>query len=123
MVEPVLPGDLIEARKTPLFDAQSVPAALTKSHRTNVWAVLHVEEGCVRFLDLEGERARDVSVEAGGQVVIMPEVDHRIEPSSTATFFVQFYRQSEARIACSHVQQAAEKALKASLVQRERGAT
>ena len=95
MVEPVLPGDLIEARKTPLFDARSVPAALTKAHRTSVWAVLHVEEGRVRFQDLEGERARDVSVEAGGQVVIMPEVDHRIEPSSTATFFVQFYRQSD----------------------------
>ena len=59
MVEPVLPRGLIEARRTPLFDVASLPAALSKSHRTTVWAELRVQSGAVRFVDLDEDDPRD----------------------------------------------------------------
>ena len=96
MVEPVLPSHLVEARHTPLFDFESLPAILAKSHRTTVWAELRVQSGSVRYVDLEGDDQRDVRLEAGGSAVIVPGVEHNVEPSTDATFFVQFYRKPEA---------------------------
>ena len=92
MDEPVLPAGVVEARRTPLFDAVSLPAALLESHRTTVWAELHVHDGSVRYVDVEGPSARDVRLGTGDSAVIVPGVEHRIEPSTDARFFVQFYR-------------------------------
>ncbi len=93
MVEPVLPAQLIEARRTPLFDFGSLPAPMAKSHRTTVWAELRVQSGSVRYLDLAGDTPRDVRLEPGDSAVIVPGVEHQVEPSTDATFFVQFYRE------------------------------
>lgn len=93
MAEPLLPAGLIEARHTPLFDYESLPDALARSHRTTVWATLQVQTGSVRYTDLEGETPRDVRVEAGDSVVIQPGVAHHVDPSTDAAFFVQFYRE------------------------------
>jgi len=98
MVEPVLPSHLVEARRTPLFDIKSLPAALSKSHRTSVWAVLHVKSGSVRYVDLEGGAGRDERLQAGDGIVIVPGVEHKIEPSTDATFYIQFYREPEADV-------------------------
>ena len=93
MDEPTLPADLIEARHTPLFDAQSLPPGLAVSHRTTVWATLHVQTGSVRYIDLEGPSPRDVRLTAGESSVIVPGVEHYVEPSTDAEFFIQFYRE------------------------------
>lgn len=93
MAEPVLPAGLIEARHTPVFDFESLPDALARSHRTTVWATLEVQTGSVRFTDLEGDDRRDVRIEAGDRAVIEPGVAHHVDPSTDATFFVQFYRE------------------------------
>ena len=93
MDEPTLPADLIEARHTPLFDAQSLPPGLAVSHRTTVWATLHVQTGSVRYIDLEGPSPRDVRLVAGESSVIVPGVEHSVEPSTDAKFFIQFYRE------------------------------
>ena len=93
MVEPTIPPRLVEARRTPLFDSESLPAALVRSHRTAVWAKLHVREGTVRYMDLEGASRRDVRLAPGDTVVIRPGVEHKVEPSVDAKFFVQFYRE------------------------------
>lgn len=91
--EPTLPVGLIEARHTPMFTPDSLPAALVASHRTTVWAELHVQAGSVRYIDLDGDGRRDIRVEASQTAVIVPGVEHRVEPSTDAAFFVQFYRQ------------------------------
>lgn len=96
MTEPTIPKNLVEARRTPLFDLESLPDALTRSHRTAMWATIHVQDGSVRYIDLEGDAPRDVHVEAGDSTVIRPRVKHRIEPSADAKFYVQFYRQPDA---------------------------
>lgn len=93
MVEPTIPPRLVEARQTPLFDSESLPAALARSHRTAVWAKLHVREGTVRYMDLEGASRRDMRLGPGDMVVIRPGVEHKVEPSTDAKFLVQFYRE------------------------------
>jgi tellurite resistance-related uncharacterized protein len=92
MTEPTIPARFVEARRTPLFDAESLPDTLLRSHRTAVWAKLHVRDGTVRYIDLGGESRRDIRLAPGDTAVIRPGVEHKIEPSPDAKFFVQFYR-------------------------------
>jgi tellurite resistance-related uncharacterized protein/truncated hemoglobin YjbI len=84
---------LVEGRHTPLFDTATLPEPLAVVHRTTVWATLHVQRGSVRYVDLAGNDPRDVRLVAGDSVVIAPGVDHEVEPSTDAVFFVQFYRE------------------------------
>ena len=96
MAEVELPVGLVDARRTPLFDHESVPVPLARSHRTTVWATLHVEAGSVRYADLEGDDRRDERLDAGDSIVIRPDVEHQVEPSTDAVFFVQFHREPTA---------------------------
>ena len=96
MTAPALPTGLVEARHTPVFDAESVPGPLAAVHHTTVWAMLHVQEGTVRYTDLGGEQRRDERLEAGDALVIVPGVPHHVDPSTDARFFIQFYREPDA---------------------------
>lgn len=98
MEELTLPTDLIEGRHTPVFDAQSLPEPLAASHRTTVWAELHVQAGSVRYVDLEGADPRDIRLDPGDRAVIAPGVEHYVEPATDAAFFVQFYREPDAPV-------------------------
>jgi hemoglobin len=96
MVAPMLPTQLVEARRTPLFDLSTLPHALASSHRTTVWAEIRVAAGSVRYVDLEGDARRDERLDAGESAVIVPLVEHRIDPSTDARFYVQFFREPDA---------------------------
>ncbi|MFN3256426.1 MAG: DUF1971 domain-containing protein [Ilumatobacter sp.] len=96
MIEPTLPQELLEARRTPLFDFETLPDQLAESHRTTVWAQLFVQSGTVRYTDLHSNDPRDISLGAGDSAVIEPNVEHRVEPATDATFFIQFYRTPDA---------------------------
>ena len=98
MGEPMLPDQLIEARRTPLFDFATLPDALATSHRTTVWAEIRVQSGSVRYVDIEGDEQRDERLEAGDSAVIVPGVEHHVEPSTDARFYVQFFREPDAAI-------------------------
>ncbi len=91
MDAPMIPAGLVEERRTPAFDTESVPVALTRSHHTTVWAELRVEAGVVHFVEVEGVSPRDLRVEAGDRAVIVPGVRHRVDLSRDARFHVQFY--------------------------------
>ena len=95
MSEPRLPAGLTEARRTPLFDAASLPEPLAVSHRTTVWAELRVQAGSVHYYDLEGSEPRDERLDAGDTAIIAPGVEHHVEPSTDAEFYIQFYRPLE----------------------------
>ncbi len=105
-IEPTRPLGLVEARRTPLLDVTSLPEPLARSHRTTVWGELHVQSGGVRYVDLEGDDRRDVRVEAGEWAVIEPDVEHAIEPSTDATFFIQFFREPDAPLVPGTVEEA-----------------
>jgi tellurite resistance-related uncharacterized protein len=96
MVAPTLPAQLVEARRTPLFDFTTLPDALANSHRTTVWAELRVRAGSVRYIDLEGDTPRDERLDAGDSAVIVPGIEHHVEPSTDAQFYVQFFREPDA---------------------------
>jgi hemoglobin len=98
MGEPLLPGRLVEARRTPLFGATTLPDALTRAHRTTVWAEIRVQAGNVRFVDLEGDEPRDERLGEGDSAVIVPGVEHQVEPSTDARFYVQFFREQGAAL-------------------------
>lgn len=96
MDDTTLPAELVDARRTPLFDLASLPEPLAESHRTTVWAELRVEAGTVRYVELEGASPADVRVTAGEAQVIPPLVEHRVDPSTDARFYVQFFREPDA---------------------------
>ena len=104
MGEPMLPVQLVEARRTPLFDFETLPDALADSHRTTVWAELRVQAGSVRYVDLEGDDLRDERLDAGESAVIVPGVEHHVEASTDAQFYVQFFREPDAAIVPGVVQ-------------------
>lgn len=91
-----VPPDLVEARRTPLFDIGSLPEPLAESHRTTVWGELRVQAGTVRYIELEGDSPLDVRVSAGEAQPIPPGVEHRVDPATDATFYVQFFREPQA---------------------------
>lgn len=96
MGEPMLPAQLVEARRTPLFDVATLPDALASSHRTTVWAEIRVETGSVRYVDLDGDSPRDERLDSGDSAVIVPGIEHHVEPSTDARFYVQFFREPDA---------------------------
>lgn len=96
MTDVQLPSGLVEARRTPRFVLASLPEPLAGPHCTTVWAELFVEQGTLRFVDLDGPTLRDVHLDGPDSVVIAPGARHQIEPSTDAVFFVQFYRPAAA---------------------------
>ena len=88
-----LPAGLIVARTTEVWDAATMPAGLRRAHRVAraTWGLLHVTEGRLRFRAATTP-AIDAVVEAGGTQPIPPEVDHEVEPSDGARFFLEFLR-------------------------------
>lgn len=83
-------------RRTPLFDFSTLPDALATSLRTTAWAELRVRAGTVRHLDLEGDSPRYERVAAGEAAVIVSGIEHHVEPSTDARFYVQFSRELDA---------------------------
>lgn len=95
MTERVLPAGLVIARTTPTWTVDTVPRALLGEHHTSVWAELVVEEGTVGFVEVDGPDAPWEAMAApGANVVIVPDRQHRIEPSTDARFYVVFYAEA-----------------------------
>ena len=90
MTEPMIPPGLVEVRRTPVFDRETLPAGLARTHRTTVWAELVVIEGSVDFREVGVTEPRALCVRAGDKAVIVPNVAHRIELADGARFFVRF---------------------------------
>ena len=61
-----------------------------------MWAEIRVQAGTVRYVDLEGDTPRDERLEAGDRAVIVPGIEHHVEPSTDALFYVQFFREPDA---------------------------
>ena len=83
-------------RRTPEFDQRSVPAGLTREHRTKrgVWARIHVLEGALQY-HIGAPVHRSMQVAQGTEAVIVPEVVHRVEMTGGVRFFVEFSRASQ----------------------------
>jgi tellurite resistance-related uncharacterized protein len=86
-----LPEGLVAYRRSPLFDEQTLPAALQKQHRTKpgAWALIHVVEGQVlyRILEPPGETV----LTPGRNGVVHPGQPHELQLMGPVRLFVEFF--------------------------------
>jgi len=78
-------------RSTPVFDDQTLPAALRKAHTTKpgVWGVIRVLEGRVRYR-IEAQD-HDVILSPGAPGLVRPQEPHHVEPLGPMRMQVEFY--------------------------------
>jgi tellurite resistance-related uncharacterized protein len=87
-----LPEACIELRRTRVFTEATLPDALRSRHSTRrgVWGVLHVRSG--RLLYRQHAPFDEEHVLAGGETdVIVPEVEHEVEPQGAVEFEIAFH--------------------------------
>lgn len=88
-----LPGGLRPYKRTPTFEADTVPAGLRAEHSTKagVWARVVVLEGSLPFRFLEPhEELVVLTPERPG--IVEPTRRHRVEPGPGVRFYVEFHR-------------------------------
>lgn len=78
-------------RSSPLFDQETLPAALRRAHSTKagVWGVIRVVEGRVRYVRAESASESILDPETPG--LIRPEELHYVEPLGPMKMRVDFY--------------------------------
>lgn len=84
-------------RSTPVFDNQTLPAALRREHRTRagVWGVIRVIEGEVRLT--RAGRAGDAEILTSERPgLVQPAETHRVEPLGPMRMRVDFYDRAPA---------------------------
>ncbi len=81
----------IPYKSTPVFDAETLPAALRKAHNTKagVWGVLRVLEGQVKLVFHDPERV--VTVTPTHPAEIAPQAYHHVEVAGPMKMQVEFY--------------------------------
>lgn len=87
----VLPKGLKAYKRTSVFDQDTLPAGLRRSHRTKpgVWALIHVIEGRLRYRVLEP--LSEFELAPGKPGVVQPEQPHEVEPIGAMKMYVEFY--------------------------------
>ena len=86
-----LPAGVAPYKRTPIFDQDSLPAALRNEHRTKpgVWALIHVIVGRLRYRILDPRSEQILTPGAPG--VVQPAQTHAVEPLGSVRFFVEFH--------------------------------
>lgn len=78
-------------RTTPVFDAETLPAALRAEHRTKsgVWGVIRVLEGQLRLTFINPPSESVLTPDTPG--LITPAATHYVEPLGPMRMQVEFY--------------------------------
>ncbi len=87
-----LPDRLVSYKQTPVFTEETIPAGLKKEHstKTGVWAIIIVIEGKLRYrVDALGT---DMEISQDKLGIVVPEVQHSVEPLGMVRFLVEFYK-------------------------------
>ncbi len=88
-----IPEAFAPYKRTPSFTETSVPRALLANHTTKagVWGRIHVERGELVY-SIEGASTGAQRLVPGTQGVVVPEVEHRVEPRGDVSFYVEFWQ-------------------------------
>jgi tellurite resistance-related uncharacterized protein len=88
-----LPSTLRPYRQTPVFDENSLPAGLLKSHstKTGVWGKIIVLEGKLVYRILEPD-VEEILLTPEIYGVVEPTVKHEVVPGQSVRFYVEFYQ-------------------------------
>ena len=86
-----LPEGLTAYKRTPVFDQDSLPPGLRREHRTkaNVWALIHVLEGELRYRILDPVSEQVLTADTPG--VVRPGQPHEVEPLGPMRMYVEFF--------------------------------
>jgi len=78
-------------KSTPVFDENTLPAALRKEHRTKagVWGVIRVLEGRLRYRVLDPVSETILNPDHPG--LVLPDQPHFVEPLGAMRMQVEFY--------------------------------
>lgn len=78
-------------RATPIFDHNTLPDKLRKSHVTkaDTWGVIRVLEGRLRYVIEDTGEERILTPYHPG--IVFPEQPHRVEPIGAMRMCVEFY--------------------------------
>jgi tellurite resistance-related uncharacterized protein len=81
-------------RSTPVFDQDTLPAALRSRHSTKagVWGVIRVLEGELRLTNLDPEHS--VLLVPGSPGLVLPEQPHFVTPLGPMRMQVDFYERA-----------------------------
>ncbi len=87
-----MPEDFVAYRRTPTFTTESMPIGLRKHHATKrgVWGVITVLEGQLRYRIHEPYHC-EVVLDKNTKGMVLPEVEHEVEPLNNAEFYVEFW--------------------------------
>lgn len=83
-------------RSTPIFDENSLPAALRANHETNagVWGVIRVLEGTLTLTYADTASQKELS--PGNPGVVSPQQTHFVTPNGPMRMQVDFYDEQPA---------------------------
>ena len=87
-----LPGGLTVYRRTPTFEAGTIPKGLLSAHATKpgVWGVLTVITGHL-LLTVPSVQVQ-IELAPGIPGVIEPEVVHFVTPTGPVSFYIEFWK-------------------------------
>lgn len=80
-------------RSTPVFDQDTLPAALRSQHSTKagVWGIVRIIEGSLRLTYLDPES--EILLDSATPGLILPEQPHFVTPLGPMRMQVDFYDQ------------------------------
>lgn len=90
---PPWPDGLVKVRETPVFDGDTIPAGLLRSHtlKRETWGRIVVSRGELLYT-IEEPRERHFELGPDRVGVVEPEVRHRVAPRGEVRFRVEFHR-------------------------------
>jgi len=94
-----MPEGFTPYKRTREFTESSVPGGFLKKHSTKagVWAQIHVLSGQLSY-HMHSPFHRELLVQPGGPVVILPEIEHHVNVNVPVSFFVEFWKESESAV-------------------------
>ena len=91
-----LPLGLQPYKRTPTFTETTIPAGLLSDHSTkeNVWGLIQVEDGALRYIVTDPRRdPKELVLTAGGKPgIVEPTILHHVEPVGPVRFHVEFLK-------------------------------
>ncbi len=88
-----IPDGYAPYRRTPLFTNDSIPQGLRARHttKTGVWGKIHVLSGSLMYR-IHDPYHTEIILDRDRQGIVLPEVEHEVEPIDNVEFFVEFWK-------------------------------
>jgi tellurite resistance-related uncharacterized protein len=88
-----LPENVLNYKKTPRFNQETVPAGLLKAHTTKegTWGIINIISGKLLYV-IESEPLETIELSPSKYGVVEPEVPHHVKPIGEVEFYVEFYK-------------------------------